>query len=135
MSPPDTRPPLTPEQRAELALRLARMESALQDGLSARDEAAAAVELDQTRVGRLSRMDALQQQAQAQAASRRATLQLQRVRGARQRLQSSAYGLCLDCEAPLDFRRLNADPCATLCLDCQTEREAEARRRQMQARR
>ena len=44
-----------------------------------RDRAEATVELDQQRVGRLSRMDALQQQAMAKASGQRTKLELQRI--------------------------------------------------------
>jgi len=44
---------------------------------------AAPVELDQGRVGRLTRMDAMQQQAMSQAAARLADLERQRIQSAR----------------------------------------------------
>ena len=43
------------------------------------------VKLDQTRVGRLSRMDAMQQQAMAKATNARTELELVRIRSALQR--------------------------------------------------
>ncbi|MFZ1744407.1 MAG: hypothetical protein WAU17_00685 [Nitrospirales bacterium] len=60
-------------------------------------EAAQPVELDQTAVGRISRMDALQQQAMAQAAQQRRHIQLQRIESALQRLENGKFGWCVRC--------------------------------------
>ncbi|WP_376695258.1 TraR/DksA family transcriptional regulator [Wenzhouxiangella sp. EGI_FJ10305] len=86
-------------------------------------EATATVELDQTRQGRLSRMDALQGQAMAQAAERRRGHELQRLKAALARLDRGEFGECLECGEPIAEARLRADPGATLCLDCASEAE------------
>ena len=88
-----------------------------------RRQAGAVVELDQTRTGRLSRMDALQQQAMAQAGQARAEAVLQRIEAALARCDSGEYGDCLKCEEPIDRRRLDVDPATTLCLACAQARE------------
>ncbi len=89
------------------------------EGLSATgDEAAATVELDQTRVGRLSRMDAMQAQAMSLEAQRRRATTLARIASALQRIDAGAYGDCLRCEEAIDPRRLAVDPAATLCIAC-----------------
>lgn len=81
------------------------------------------VELDQTRAGRLSRMDALQQQAMAKAGRSRAATELKRIDAALARIRSGSYGDCLECGAPIGSGRLLAQPAATLCLDCAEARE------------
>ena len=86
-------------------------------------QAAKPVELDQTRVGRLSRMDALQVQAMAQASERRHQLELQRLAGALSRLCETDYGYCLTCGEAIGLPRLNVDPCATQCFGCALVRE------------
>lgn len=103
------------------ALLLAQRK-ALLDTRSTRDEAGSTVELDQTRTGRLSRMDALQGQAMAKAAQQRAELQLKRIDAALRRLDEGSYGDCLQCEEPIDPRRLRADPATPLCLACADRR-------------
>lgn len=103
--------------RHQLEARLAELESA--DG--ARRDAASTVELDQAQTGRLTRMDALQQQAMAQASNRRAQLEKQRIHGALRRLAEGTYGDCLRCEEPIQPGRLAADPAATLCITCATD--------------
>jgi DnaK suppressor protein len=59
--------------------RLLEERRALKDTRQARDDATATVQLDQSSVGRLSRMDALQQQAMAKNVSGRADLALQQI--------------------------------------------------------
>ncbi len=76
------------------------------------------VELDQQSVGRLSRMDALQQQEMAQAEARRRTSELAGIDGALQRLDEGEYGWCAECGEPIAFRRLEIDPSAALCVNC-----------------
>lgn len=90
----------------------------LEEGRSSQAEAARAVELDQTRVGRLSRMDAMQQQAVAQAAERQAEAERQRIGTALKRLDRGEYGYCLLCDEPIAEGRLRVDPSILICIDC-----------------
>jgi len=76
------------------------------------------VKLDQQSVGRLSRMDAMQQQAMAQATARRRAGQRQRLELALERLDAGEFGECADCADPLPLGRLELDPTATLCVSC-----------------
>ncbi len=63
------------------------------------DNAAQPVELDQTRVGRLSRMDAMQAQAMSVEAKRRREIELSRIKTALKRIEAETYGECLECAA------------------------------------
>lgn len=76
------------------------------------------VELDQSRVGRLSRMDALQGQAMAQETVRRRKGELLRIETALERLQAGDFGYCLKCDAEIPDKRLELDPSTTLCIGC-----------------
>ena len=78
----------------------------------------APVELDQTRLGRLSRMDAMQVQAMAQAATRRREQELGRLEAALKRCDDETYGECLACGEFIAIARLELDPAATLCIAC-----------------
>ena len=94
------------------------------EGLAdARKAAAATVALDQSRVGRLSRMDALQQQAMAQSTRQRAETQLRRIDAALRRCNDGSYGYCAGCDEPIDPRRLEFDPTTALCISCAAKRE------------
>lgn len=76
------------------------------------------VELDQAMVGRLSRMDAMQGQAMAQATARRRKEQLQRIEGALRRIESGDFGYCAICDTEIDPKRLRVDPTLTRCIKC-----------------
>ncbi len=76
------------------------------------------VALDQSRVGRLSRMDALQIQAMASATVRRRIETVERIGAALRRIENGDFGLCLMCEEAIDTRRLDVDPAVTRCIAC-----------------
>ena len=76
------------------------------------------VELDQTRVGRLSRMDAMQAQAMSVETGRRRRQYLLRISAALERLSVGEYGNCTECGEIINPGRLTADPAATLCISC-----------------
>ncbi|WP_138379443.1 TraR/DksA family transcriptional regulator [Luteithermobacter gelatinilyticus] len=78
----------------------------------------AAVELDQTKVGRLSRMDALQAQAMSKEVERRRRLELQRIEAALQRLEDGEFGYCITCGEEIDKDRLSLDPSTPQCRNC-----------------
>lgn len=76
------------------------------------------VELDQSKVGRLSRMDAMQDQAMAQEAERRRAAELQRIDAALGRLKSGDYGYCVNCDEDIAPARLKLDPAVATCINC-----------------
>ncbi len=81
------------------------------------------VELDQTRQGRLSRMDALQVQAMAEESERRRAIELMRIEAALDRIQSGDYGYCLSCDDEIPVARLQFDPAVATCVDCARDGE------------
>ncbi len=78
------------------------------------------------RIGRLSRMDALQQQAMAQATHERATAHLRRIDAALKRIEDDEYGYCVSCGEEIDVKRLEADPAIPTCIDCASRSEKKA---------
>ena len=103
---------------AKLKAQLMEQRDALRDVADSTKEAAQPVELDQTRVGRVSRMDAMQAQAMAKESDRRRQLALQRIDSALQRIEDGEYGLCAACDEPISAGRLEVDPGASLCIEC-----------------
>jgi len=87
------------------------------------EEAAQPIELDQARMGRLSRMDALQGQAMSLETKRRRESALQRIAAALHRIEEGDYGYCLDCGEAISSRRLEVDPAAPLCIQCASKSE------------
>lgn len=76
------------------------------------------VELDQQMVGRLSRMDAIQQQALAKGTTNRRHMVIQRAELALKRIDDGEFGFCTDCGDEVEEARLTIDPSVALCLDC-----------------
>jgi DnaK suppressor protein len=76
------------------------------------------VELDQQSVGRLSRMDALQVQAMAQALDARRQGRLLRIEAALRRLDAGDFGFCEECGDDIPAKRLEIDPATERCVDC-----------------
>jgi len=82
------------------------------------DEAEQTVELDQSRVGRLSRMDALQAQAMSKETGRRRRQRLLQIDSALRRIENDDYGCCQECGENIAPARLASDPAALLCIQC-----------------
>ena len=76
------------------------------------------VELDQTKVGRLSRMDAIQIQQMGLASERRRKNELNALDAALKRIELGVYGLCNQCDTEINPKRLEIDPAVTLCIQC-----------------
>jgi DnaK suppressor protein len=109
---------LAQETTGNLGERLEQLRSMLQQELENGRQAGATVELDQARVGRLSRMDAMQVQAMSLEASRRLRTRLAGIDCALERLRAGEYGYCEDCGEHIDPRRLEIDLLATRCVSC-----------------
>ena len=82
----------------------------------------APVELDQQSVGRVSRIDAIQMQAMAQAVKQRREARIGRLRAALARMDDGEYGYCLECGEEIAAGRLDADPTFTHCVQCAGKR-------------
>ncbi len=115
---------LSPAQQEVLRNDLLRLQGELKRLVRDETGLTDTVVLDQTAVGRVSRIDAIQQQATAQAIQRRHGQRLERIAAALERLERDPddYGWCPDCGEPIGWRRLLAFPDAVLCVLCQGKR-------------
>lgn len=102
--------------RARQLLEAKLAELIAEDRLGDADRAT--VELDQEAVGRLSRMDALQVQAMAEAQARRRSAARDRIRAALGRLDEGEFGYCLGCGEEIAEKRIEHDPSLTHCINC-----------------
>ncbi|MFW2367012.1 MAG: TraR/DksA family transcriptional regulator [Desulforhopalus sp.] len=105
----------TQEKYRQLLLHL---QKELLDLKLASKESTQTVDLDQSSVGRLSRMDAMQSQAMAKENSRRREQQLVRIDAALERIEEDEYGYCASCDEEINRRRLDVDPANPFCVDC-----------------
>lgn len=81
-------------------------------------DSAAPVELDQQVQGRLSRMDAIQGQAMAQATIARRRIEIARIDAAFARMEEGEFGYCVSCGDDIAPKRLELNPAIARCVDC-----------------
>ena len=108
---------MTPERLSHFRDRLLALEKEIQATLEASKEDSDVVELD-TAIGRLSRMDAMQNQQMALELRRRQEQQLQRIANALKRMNQNRYGLCGRCKQPIAEDRLEVSPDVVMCVKC-----------------
>jgi DnaK suppressor protein len=111
---------LTETQVAELRARLSDLRDELTALLESTREGTRPVALDEP-IGRLTRMDAIQQQSMSAANRRQADLRRRQVQQALDLAQRGEYGSCRRCEDPIGYARLAARPESPFCLACQDE--------------
>lgn len=104
--------------------RLLQLRAEIEAVVETSEASSQVVELDQAKVGRLSRMDAMQSQAMAQASGHRRGRMLQQITAALLRLDNDDYGYCSTCEEPIPTKRLEFDPTATRCVNCASAAES-----------
>jgi DnaK suppressor protein len=109
---------LTDAQLIELRADLTALREQLERLVDQTAEGAAPVDLDEP-IGRLSRMEAIQQQAMTAANRRASQRRLDLTNAALAKLERGEYGECQACEEPISYRRLAGRPETPLCLACQ----------------
>ena len=97
---------------------LLTLQNELADQGDSTKDARKTVVLDQQSVGRLSRMDAMQQQAMARATQTRRDHQGLRIKAALERMDQGEYGYCTDCGEEIALKRLQLDPTVPTCISC-----------------
>lgn len=102
------------EARIALVERLAELDRL--DALNA--DGRAPVTLQQDSVGRLSRMDAMQQQAMAKAEERRRKAERKRIGAALERIGEGEWSWCVTCGEEIAAGRLQGDPSVATCVKC-----------------
>lgn len=114
----DSNPLLTPQMievfKTRLKARRVELEKLSKDSRAER----AAVDLDQSRVGRLSRIDAIQMQAMNQAIEVRRENERIRIDNALQLIQTGDFGFCVMCDDEISLKRLQLDPSLLTCVRC-----------------
>ena len=112
-------PHLTQQQIKQLGDELSRIQGTLEEQLRISKESSNIVQLDQTTIGRVSRIDAIQQQKMLQSTRQSARTRLIRINRALTFLAQGEYGYCQNCDTTIGLPRLQALPESTLCLNCQ----------------
>ncbi|WP_232847027.1 TraR/DksA family transcriptional regulator [Shewanella nanhaiensis] len=113
---------LSPNEKQQLLTGLKQELIELEQQLELAHSRGAPVILDQQAVGRVSRIDAIQQQEMAQASE--VLMQQHIVRIKQIFLDTEEYGFCLECGEPIGLGRLTIHPTAEMCIGCQSEAES-----------
>jgi DnaK suppressor protein len=114
---------LTAAQRTELESDLLLLKQELAAQLQQLEQDSKPVELDQQMVGRLSRMDAMQQQQMAVASETHVRAHLSRVSQALAAFSAGDFGYCEQCDEAIAWLRLKARPDSRTCVQCQQLKE------------
>lgn len=109
---------LTAEEIALLREDIERALARLRKSMKTTRRAARPVELDQTSVGRLSRIDAIQNQSLTRGLEEREHAKLAQLTDALARLDEGSYGVCTGCGSPIAFERLSLFPETRTCSSC-----------------
>ena len=117
---------LSDNQLAELKQDLFALKKQLEIVLAGSKDVDKPVDLDLP-IGRLTRMDTIQQQKMESAERRQAQIRLGQVGAAFRLMAEDEYGYCRKCDEPIEFGRLKARPEAPLCLECQNDVEGKRR--------
>lgn len=104
----------TAHYKQKLEALRAQAEAALAQG----GDSSKPVALDQTMVGRVSRIDAIQQQEMSLAAQRRRQDYLVKITAALQRIETGDFGFCAGCDEEISPARLDLDPTLATCIHC-----------------
>ena len=99
-------------------LLLVKLRDELMEAEQSWSDETGTVELDQTRIGRLTRMDAIQSQQMALEAQRRRKILIRKIDAAWQRLESGDFGICSYCDTTIETERLEFDPTTVFCSEC-----------------
>ena len=116
---------LTQAQIRELEGDLRDLQTSLKSLLESSKGSTQAVEPDRA-IGRLTCMDAIQQQSMAKANRATYQLRLQQAEQALRHLEEDDYGYCRRCDEDIGYRRLKAKPETPFCVNCQSASEGRA---------
>ena len=110
--------PLAPEHLELIRGELLRSLTRLERSMKANGAAARPRDLEQDTVGRLSRIEALQNQGLSKNLEARGQAQLAQIIAALRRLEEGTYGACNACGVTIPLERLLVCPETLACSAC-----------------
>ena len=116
---------LTPQQLEELRVCIGSMLEKYRSHVD-NEQMSKVVELDQSRLGRLARIDAIQSQQAAKKQVNRIKREIKLLENAQARLRGAPhdFGYCTDCDELIPFPRLMMRPFERRCVPCIEESES-----------
>ena len=113
----DTTIPMTPEDKAAIKVRILEKMNRTKADI-ADLEALTQPIAPENSIGRISRMDAINNKAVNEATLRTARNTLGRLEKAMIRLEEPSFGTCVKCGEPIQIPRLKFMPESTHCMKC-----------------
>ena len=104
-------------------IKLYEMLAEIKSASDYEEESAKPVKLDQSSVGRLSRMDAMQSQQMSIELIQRQKASEFKIKAALSKIDNDEFGFCEECDELIYLPRLQLDPSITFCIDCAQKRE------------
>ena len=108
---------MDPVKQIHFERQLNELKTQLESALKMNAEDSEVVTLD-TNIGRISRIEQIQNQHLAKELKERQEAQLQRVDRALKKLKKGQYGICPTCKKPISEERLEVQPDAVQCVQC-----------------
>lgn len=108
---------MTESEKKEISQIIDEQIRSVEDEIKELTELTKPVSLDAS-IGRLSRMDAINNKAINEMALRDKKKVLTKLERAKEREQEGKLGLCLKCGSPIPFGRLKIMPYTTRCVNC-----------------
>jgi len=108
---------MTEEEKKELKTRIDAQVESIKEEIEELKELTKPVKLDAS-VGRLSRMDAINNKAINEKQLREKKRTLQKLERAQERYKEDKLGKCLKCGEEIPFGRLKIMPYTTRCVQC-----------------
>ena len=105
------------QEKSDLKTRLEERIAVLSTQLPALKEATRPIAPDSA-LGRLTRMEAIQDKAISENTLLQVTLELNAIKKTLDLIDDPAFGICVECEQPIPAARLMAIPGTQLCVSC-----------------
>lgn len=75
----------------------------------------------------LDRATLIQEQLLSDAVMKQKAISVNKAKDALARIRAGTFGTCVECENEIDVRRLESNPTAIFCIQCQEEYEHQSR--------
>ncbi|HIA07142.1 MAG TPA: TraR/DksA family transcriptional regulator [Flavobacteriales bacterium] len=105
------------KQRAEIKDLIQKQIVKTENSIEDYKEMTGPVEPDDA-IGRISRMDAINNKSVVEAALRAAQRKLNDLQDVIRRVDSKNFGMCVNCKQPIPIQRIILVPQAKVCMDC-----------------
>jgi len=108
---------MTDEQRNEVKQSIENSILTTQDTIASLKELTKPISPENA-IGRVSRMDAINNKSVNEAALRNLTNKLALLEAALQRVNQQSFGLCISCNQPIPIQRILLMPQSNRCVNC-----------------